>query len=223
MSRCRATSCPSPLIAMRLPNPPPLRRPAERGRKKMNLPKLSKDQIKKLALSAMGFVVLLYVYFSFFLGPLQKIRDATLSQIADRQKKIDSSKSEVTKASTLERQAKDAMARFASLKALTPEGAPIAWFPPRTKTFFASQGIDRAIARLESNTNFKQSELAAWTKYNWLIDLPQADFAALGKSIAELENTQPLLSITKLSIHVLPEQPQFQQVAIAATTVIEKR
>jgi hypothetical protein len=189
----------------------------------MNLPKLSKDQIKKLSLSAMGFVVLLYVYFSFFLGPLQKIRDATLSQIADRQKKIDSSKSEVTKASTLERQAKDAMARFAALKALTPEGAPIAWFPPRTKTFFANVGIDRAIARLESTTNFKQSELAAWTKYNWLIDLPQADFAALGKSIAELENTQPLLSITKLSIHVLPEQPQLQQVAIAVTTVIEKR
>ena len=189
----------------------------------MNLPKLSKDQIKKLSLSAMGFVFLLYVYFTFFLGPLQKIRASTLSQIADRQKKIDSSKSEVAKAATLERQAKDSMARFAALKALTPDGAPIAWFPPRMKTFFASQGIDRAIARLESNTNFKQSELAAWTKYNWLIDMPQADFAALGKSIAELENTQPLLSITKLSIHVLAEQPQFQQVAIAATTVIEKR
>ena len=189
----------------------------------MNLPKLSKDQIKKLALSGMGFVFLLYVYFSFFLGPLQKIRDNTLSQIADRQKKIDSSKTEVAKTATLERQAKDAMARFAALKALTPDGAPIAWFPPRMKTFFATQGIDRAVARLESTSNFKQNELATWTKHNWLIDLPQADFAALGKSIAELENTEPLLSITKLSIHVLPEQPQFQQVAIAATTVIEKR
>jgi hypothetical protein len=189
----------------------------------MNLPKLSKDQIKKLALSAMGFVVLLYVYFTFFLGPLQKIRTTTLAQIADRQKKIDSSKGEVAKAATLERQAKESMARFAALKALTPEGAPIAWFPPRMKTFFANQGLDRAVARLESNTNFKQNELAAWTKYNWLIELPQADFAALGKSIADLENTEPLLSITKVSIHALPEQPQFQQVAVAATTVIEKR
>jgi hypothetical protein len=189
----------------------------------MNLPKLSKDQIKKLSLSAMGFIVLLYVYFSFFLGPLQKIRGATLTQIADRQKKIDSSKTEVAKAANLERQAKDAMARFAALKSLSPEGAPIAWFPPRMKSFFTNQQIDRAVARLESNSNFKQNELAAWTKYNWLIELPQADFAALGKSIAELENTQPLLSITKLSIKVLPEQPQFQQVAIAATTVIEKR
>ena len=189
----------------------------------MNLPKLSKDQIKKLSLSAMGFVILIYVYFSFFLGPLQKIRAATLAQIDDRQKKIDSSKTEVAKAATLERQAKESMARFDALKALTPEGAPIAWFPPRMKTFFANQQIDRAVARLESNTNFKQSELAAWTKYNWLIELPQVDFAALGKSIAELENTQPLLSITKLTIHVLPDQPQFQQISIAATTVVEKR
>jgi len=189
----------------------------------MNLPKLSKDQIKKLLLSAMGFIFLLYVYFTFFLGPLQKIRDGALAQIADRQQKIDGSKTEMAKAANLERQAKDATARFTALKALSPEGAPIAWFPPRMKTFFASQQIDRAVARLESNSNFKQNELAAWTKYNWLIEMPQADFTVLGKAIADLENREPLLSITKLTIHVVANQPQFQQVGIAATTVIEKR
>jgi hypothetical protein len=189
----------------------------------MNLPKLSKDQIKKLLLSAMGFIFLLYVYFTFFLGPLQKIRDGALAQIADRQQKIDGSKTEMAKAANLERQAKDATARFTALKALSPEGAPIAWFPPRMKTFFASQQIDRAVARLESNSNFKQNELAAWTKYNWLIEMPQADFTVLGKAIAELENREPLLSITKLTIHAVANDPQFQQVGIAATTVIEKR
>jgi hypothetical protein len=188
-----------------------------------NLPKLSSDQIKKLLLSAMGFVFLLYVYFSFFLGPLQKMRSATLSEIQQVRSKIDGSKNEMAKASTLERQAKDATTRFAALKTLTPDGAPIAWFPPRMKTFFGNQQIDKAVARLESNTAFKQPELSSWTKYNWLIDLPEADFAAIGKSIADLENNEPLLSITKLSIHVLPNDPQFQQVAIAATTVIQQR
>jgi len=189
----------------------------------MNLPKLSSDQIKKLALSAMGFVFLLYVYFTFFLGPLQKSRDTTLKQIDELQKKIDGSKDEMAKAANVERQAKDATTRFAALKTLTPDGAPIAWFPPRMKTFFASQQIDKAAARLESTTNFKQAELSGWSKYNWLIELPQADFAAVGKSIADLENAEPLLSITKLSIHVIPNESQFQQVGIAATTVIEKR
>jgi hypothetical protein len=189
----------------------------------LNLPKLSRDEIKKLALSTMGFIFLLYVYFTFFLGPLQKSRDTALAQINEIQKKIDGSKGEMAKASNLEKQAKESTARFAAFKALIPDGAPIAWFPPRMKTFFANQQIDKALARLESNTTFKQPELSGWTKYNWLIDLPQADYDALGKAIADLENAEPLLSITKLSMHVVPTAPQFQQVGIAATTVIEKR
>jgi hypothetical protein len=189
----------------------------------MKLPKLNKKEIQKLALSLMGFVLLLYVYFTFFLGPLNKTHYATLKAIADCQKKIDGSKSELAKAKNLERQAKDATARFAALKALSPEGAPIAWFPPRIKAFFANEQIEKAVARLESSNDFKQGDLSGWSKYNWLIELPQTDFALVGKSIADLENTEPLLSITKLSIHTVHEQPQFQQVAIAATTVIEKR
>ncbi|HST31446.1 MAG TPA: hypothetical protein VLK27_11485 [Chthoniobacterales bacterium] len=189
----------------------------------MNLPKFSKDQVKKMALSTMGFVFLLYVYFTFFLGPLQRSRDTALTQIDEFQKKIDGSKGELAKAANLERQAKDATSRFAALKALSPDGAPIAWFPPRVKTFFANQQIDKASARLESNIAFKQPELSHWAKYNWLIELPQADFAALGKSLADLENNEPLLSITKLTIHVLPNESQFQQIGIVATNVIEKR
>ena len=42
-----------------------------------------------MALSAMGFVVLLYVYFTFFLGPLQRSRNTTLANIDELQKKIE--------------------------------------------------------------------------------------------------------------------------------------
>lgn len=189
----------------------------------MNVPTLSKSELQKLALSVMGFVLLLYVYFTFFLGPLNKTCDASLNEIADCQKKIDGSKTEIAKASSLERQAKDATKRFAALKALSPEGAPIAWFPPRVKAFFANLQIEKAVARLESNTDFKQGDLSGWTKYKWVIELPQADFALIGRGIAELENNEPLLSITKLSIHTIHEQPQFQQVEIAASTIIQKR
>ena len=64
--------------------------------KKLNL---SKDQIQKLAVSTIGFVVLLYVYFNFFLGPLNKSRDSMLVSINDLQKKVGSSKNEMTKTS----------------------------------------------------------------------------------------------------------------------------
>ena len=185
--------------------------------------KLSKDQIQKLLLSTMGFVVLVYVYFSFFLGPLNGSRDSMLKQIDEFQAKVASSKNELAKTANLEKQADASTKRFAALKALSPEGAPIAWFPPRIKTFFANQEIDRATARLENSAAYKESDLANWMRYNWLLELPQAEFATLGKAIAALENAEPLLSITRISIKALPEDPQFQQVTLSASTAMVKR
>lgn len=189
----------------------------------MSPPKLTKDQIQKLVFSALGFVFLLYVYFTFFLGPLNRSRAAMLVTIQDQQNKLDESKDKMKKAVSLEQQAKTATSRFAALRALNPEGAPIAWFPPRIKAFFANQQIDKAVARLDNGAAFKEAELSGWTKYNWLIDLPQADFASFGTAVAELENTEPLLSITRLHIQTLPSQQQFQHVELAAATIIEKR
>jgi len=184
---------------------------------------LSKDQIKKLMLSAMGFVVLVYVYFSFFLGPLNSSRDATLAQINELQGKVANSKNELTKTAKLEKQAETATSRFAALKALSPEGAPIAWFPPRIKTFFANQEIDKATARLESSAPYKESDLASWMRYNWMIELPQADYATLGKAVSALENSEPLLAFTRITIKALPEDPQFQQATLVAATAMVKR
>jgi hypothetical protein len=184
---------------------------------------LSKDQIKKLMLSAMGFVVLVYVYFSFFLGPLNNSRDTMLGQINELQGRVANSKNELTKTAKLEKQAETATNRFAALKALSPEGAPIAWFPPRMKTFFANQEIDKATARLENSNVYKETDLANWMRYNWVIELPQADFSSLGKAIAALENAEPLLSITRMSIKALPDDPQFQQVTLVASTAMVKR
>lgn len=185
--------------------------------------KLTKDQIQKIVLSVLGFFGLLYVYFTFFLGPLNTSRTAAEARIEDLQRKIASSKSEMTKVKNLEEQATTATSRFAAFKALSPEGAPIAWFPPRMKTFFANQQIEKTTARLDSNGPFKQPELAEWQRYTWQIELPQTDFATAGKAIAELENSEPLLTVTKLSIKADASDPQFQQVNLTAATTVLKR
>jgi hypothetical protein len=189
----------------------------------MNHPNFKKEQIKKIALSATGFVFLLYIYFNFFLGPLNRSRNVMTSSIKEKRAKLDSSKDEMSKATTLEQQAKAATTRFAQLKALNSEGAPIAWFPPRMKAFFANQQIDKAVARLENSIAFKEPELASWMKYNWLINLPQGDYTNVGKAVAALENSEPLLSITKVTIRALPDQPEFQQVDLLATNIIQKK
>jgi hypothetical protein len=150
----------------------------------MSQTRLSKDQIQKVSLTLVGFVILLYVYFSFFLGPLNRSRNAMMAKIADKRAKVNSSQANLAKTSKLEQQAKTATARFSALKALNPEGAAIAWFPPRMKLFFANQQVDKASARMENSSAFKQPELASWMKYMWLIEIPQADYGRLGKAIA---------------------------------------
>lgn len=185
--------------------------------------KLTKDQIQKVILSSIGFIVLVYVYFSFFLGPLNRSRDTMLATINEVQGKIDNSKTEITKASNLEKQATSATTRFAALKTLSPEGAPIAWFPPRMKAFFANQQMDKATARLENSAPYKEADLSNWVRHNWLIELPQADFSTLGNALAALENSEPLLSITRLNIRAVPDDQQLQQVTLTASTAILKQ
>ena len=121
----------------------------------MKIKKLNKDQIQKIILSSLGFVALIYCYFTFFLGPLNKSRATMTQTIADLQAKTASSITEMKKTASLERQAKDATSRYDALKATTAEGAPIAWFPPKMRNFFADQGIEKAGVRLEATTNYK--------------------------------------------------------------------
>ena len=184
---------------------------------------MNKEQTKKLILGAFGLIGLVYVYFSFFLGPLNKSQHALEGRIKGLQDKIAMSKSEISKATKLEENAHAATVRYDALRTLSPEGAPIAWFPPRMKTFLASQQIDRVTTRLESSGAFKEKELAGWDRYLWIIDLPQADFQSLGKALALLENSNPLLSIKKLRIHAATENPEIQEIVFNAATVIDKK
>lgn len=188
--------------------------------KKLNL---NKDQIQKVILSLLGFAALIYVYFTFFLGPLSRSAESMKANIAELQTKVAASKSEIAKEMKLEREAGSATARFAELQAHTPEGAPIAWFPPRMRTFFSDHQIDKATARLESSEDYKQPELDQWSRYNWSVELPSAGFSELGKAIAELENTEPLFAIARIKIHTLPDDPRNQVVDLGITTTLAKR
>ena len=184
---------------------------------------MNKEQVKKLFLGGLGLIALLYVYFSFFLGPLNKSRDAVQAKITDLQTKISTSKAVISKAAKLEETAHSATVRYDALRALSPEGAPIAWFPPRMKTFLSTHQIDKGTTRLETNSACKEKELADWSRYLWIIDLPQADFESLGNAIAQLENTNPLLSIKKLRIYATTDDPEMQKAVFTAATIIYKK
>lgn len=185
--------------------------------------KLNKDQVQKIVLSTLGFIGLIYCYFNFFLGPLNRSRESMSKTIAELQAKTAASKTELKKTDNLEIQAKEATGRYEAFKKTTADGAPIAWFPPKMRTFFEKQGIDKASVRLESSGDFPQPELSGWLRDSWAIDLPQSEYDVLGKAIAELENTEALLSVQRVSIRAIPDEPQYQQVALSVQTVLLKK
>ena len=185
--------------------------------------KFNKDQIQKIVLSTIGFIGLIYCYFNFFLGPLNRSRESMSKTIAEVQAKTASSKNEMKKTDNLEAQAREATGRYEAFKRTTADGAPIAWFPPKMKTFFGSHNIDKAAVRLESSGDFPQPELSSWLRDSWVIDLPQSEYEVLGKAIAQLENTEALLAVQRISIRAIPDQPQYQQVALSVQTVLLKK
>jgi hypothetical protein len=129
----------------------------------------------------------------------------------------------MTKAEKLEREAGAATARFAGLQALSPEGAPIAWFPPRIRTFFGSHKIERVAIRLDNSSPYTEPELAKWSRFTWQFELPQSEFVTVGKALAELENTEPLLAVTRLTMRATGDNPQFQQVTLVASSTMPQK
>jgi hypothetical protein len=189
----------------------------------MKKTKFNKDQIQKIVLTSIGFFALIYCYINFFLGPLKKSRATMTQTIAELQDKTASSRTELKKTANLELQAKAATGRYDALKSMTEDGAPIAWFPPKMRSFFASQGIDKAAARLEATAPYQQPELSDWIKHTWAIELPQSDYNELGTAVAALENAEPLLAVQKLVIHAVPEEPQYQQISLIAQLALYKK
>ena len=177
-----------------------------------------------MVLSGLGFIALIYVYFSFFLGPLNKSRASMEKSINDLQTKLGTSKSEMTKATNLERQAADRDDAFCRTENLSPEGAPIAWFPPRMKLFFANQQIDKATARLDGNAALQRSRARRMDAL-LLDDRSAADRFHHRRAKPSPISRTPNRSwpFRESALKAGTDDPQFQQVALAANTAIMKR
>jgi len=188
----------------------------------MRMPRLSKDEIKKYILSLLGLIVLLYCYSTFLLRPLNQARARMITAMADREKNLAEGKKTLQQAAHLEETAGNSVERSTTLGHLTPAGAPVAWFPPLMKSFFAANQIEIGHVRLLNTTALKQSELATYSKMDWIIDIPHTDFLLLGLSIARLENERVLSSITGIQIHAVQDRPEFQSVTLGIAMILKK-
>jgi len=188
----------------------------------MEIPKFSKEEIKKIILSVIGLMVLFYCYSTFLLRPLNQARGRMTLATEEAQKKLADGKRAIEQAAKLEKTAHESDERIKMIDALTPAGAPLAWFPPLLKSFFAADQIEIGHVGLSNTTEFKSSELAAYSKTNWVIDIPRVDFLLLGVSIARLENERPSSKITNIHIQAIQDKPEFQTTTLGIAMIVKK-
>ena len=121
----------------------------------------------------MLLVALLYGYFAYLLGPLQDSAKKAKDSIASTIPQISAAKAQIAKTADLEQKAPVATAFLTSLKNSIPDGAPIAWFPPKMTDFFKSHGIEKCTTHLVSES---PDAMPGFKRLVWSIDVPKVEF-----------------------------------------------
>lgn len=182
--------------------------------------KFGKEEIQKIVLSGILLIGLLYCYFSMLLGPLTTSETKAEKAIKELEPQIAEAQKQIKKTEAVKKQVPAANEVLDQLKATIPEGAPVAWFPPRMTEFFKQQGVDKSLTRLTNE--FTEKDLPGFRRLVWSVDLPKVEFAALGIALAKLENEEPLLNVTNVSIEAVKEDPQYQHAILSVATLVKQ-
>ncbi len=183
--------------------------------------KFSKDQIQKMFLSGLLMVGLIYCYFTFLIGPLGKSEVSNAAGIAALDEELGKAKSEVKRSKAMQEQAHAAEETLAQVNDMIPEGAPIAWFPPRIHAFFERHNLKGVVVRPGSVDSAPDPAMHNFRNADWTIDVPQTGATPLGIALAGLENEEKLLEITRLQITTLADSPEKQHVSMNVTTLLK--
>jgi hypothetical protein len=174
--------------------------------------KLSKDQKQKLVLGSMMLAGVVYAYFEFLLGPVRTGRQAAVKNSAALDPKIAEAKAQIAKTEALKAREEAAKLLQAQVKAMVPEGSPIAWFPPRITEFYKQRGVDRAIARM--NSEAPEKDIPGYRKLHWGLEVARGEFVPFAAAVSEMENNFPLVEVQTFEAEAGREDVGTQRVAI---------
>ena len=183
--------------------------------------KLNKDQVQKIFLSALLMIGLVYCYFTFLIDPLTKRDTNNAVALEDLSGKLEKAKGEVKRSHAAQDQAKSAEETLAQVGDMIPEGAPIAWFPPRLHAFFDRHNLKNVAIQTSGIDAEPSKDLGGFRNAKWTVDLPQAGIAQLGIAVAGLENEEKLLEINHLQIAAVSDAPEKQHVTMNVQTLLK--
>jgi hypothetical protein len=182
--------------------------------------KLGKEEIQKLALGVLLLIGVVYSYFDMLLFPELKKQEAIRKNIESLTPEIAKAKDQIKRAQDLEKSAPARTQVVPQVQAMIPDGAPVAWFPPRVSEFFKRHNIDKVAARM--NTETAEKELPGFRRITWTIDLPKVDFVRYGQAICALENEDPIVEITSLLLEMSSDDVETQHALISVNNLAKQ-
>ena len=181
--------------------------------------KLEQEQIKKIALSVLLLIALLYGYFTYLLGPLQQSEKNATNGIAAVIPQISDAKTQIAKTAELETKAPQATAFLTQPQEHHPGRGADCMVPAEDGRFFPGRTGSRNARR--SWFPKGADAMPGFRKLVWAIDVPKVEFVPLGMAISCLENDEPLLTILNVSIDATREDAQYQHATLILTTLVK--
>lgn len=181
--------------------------------------KLNKDQKQKILLGSMLMVGVVYATNEFLISPLAADRVRMKQEMEDAQPKLREMRGQMARTRDLATKSPDAEKTVKQVDAMIPDGAPIAWFPPKIADFFKAKGIEKAAAKM--NNEAVDKDLTGYRRLVWAIDIPRVDYAPFGAAVAELENSQPLFEITGFELVATRESPDALRAGLTIQNIIK--
>jgi len=182
--------------------------------------KLGKDEIQKLALGILMLIGLVYSYFDMLLFPQMKKHTAVAKNITSITPEIAKAREQINRVQDMEKSAPQKTQVVPQVEALIPVGAPVAWFPPRVTELFKRQGIDKVAAKM--NTEMPEKEAPGFRRILWTIDFPKVDFVNYARALATLENEEPLVTVTSLTIEPSVDDVERQHALITVNNLVKQ-
>jgi hypothetical protein len=180
--------------------------------------KLSREQTQKIVLGGMMFCGVIYSYFEFLMGPLSTAREFAIKETEALAPKIAEARTQITKAKALEEKAPASRQMLEQIRAMIPQGSPVAWVPTRLADFFKREGIEKATARMTGEPTEK--ELTGFGKFAWAVEIPRVEFVTFARALSAFENAEPLMEVQTVEVEAGRENVQFQRVSFVVHNIV---
>ena len=181
--------------------------------------KLNKDQKQKIALGTMLMVGIVYVTNEFLLSPLASERETLTAEMTASEPTLREMRGQIVKARTLATKGPEASNLLAQVDAMIPDGAPIAWCPPKIVDFFKKYEIDRVSARMV--TEAPEKDLIGYRRLVWNLDIPHVDFATFTHALADFETSETLFEFTGFELQAQSDHLDSQRAILTAQNIIK--